>query len=429
MINVAKRWRDLSLRGQLWVAFTAFCLLTTGLFSLYAFAFAYSVEDEFFATMLEEQAQRQLQHFAKHGQWLDDKSGLQMYFEIAQMPADLGRVLAQEPRRSEVAGTQGRHYHVVRMALPDHSEAWLVAEVSNKLVFRRMRGTVLEILIFSTLSLLLAALTLAWFLARTTALPITRLSMTLAALNPQQLPENLPCDAGVSEVGMLTRGLSELVQRIRKFIAREQSFTRDVSHELRTPLTVIRCTAEQLLTKAALEPEVQSSLNLILQASAQLQQTVHTLLVIAREENADIPQTPCRLTPLLEQVVLEQAPLLADKTVELRLNIAHDLQILGREPVLRIMLANLLGNAFAHCDSPSAIEVFVRDERLCIRNTSQYPIAEESFEAFHKHGASTGFGLGLSIAQRLSERFGLALQCRRDGDWVEASFNVSASPR
>ena len=421
------RWRNLSLQTQLMSAFAAFCLLTTGLFSLYALAFAYTVEDQFFAAMLEEQAQRHQQYFARHGRWPQfENPNVRMYFQSADLPEEVRTLLALEPRRSEFAGAQGRHYHVQRMKLSDGAQAWLVAEVSQKLVFRRMRGTVLEILLFSILGALLTGLVLAWYLARTTALPISRLSAVLATLKPNQLPPKLPHDQSLSEVGVLTRGLNDLVQRVREFIEREQAFTRDVSHELRTPLTVISCTAEQLIALPELSESVQGQLQLILRGSAQLQQTVHTLLTIARDEKRSGSGARSRVLPVLEQVVLEQASLLGEKAVELDLRVDASQQAELSEAVLHIVLSNLLGNAFAHCDSPSTIEVLVRDQRLCIRNQSGVELDPQLFAEFHKQSGSTGFGLGLSIVQRLSDRFSLALQLERQQRWVEASFDLRA---
>ena len=405
-------------------AFAVFCLLTAALFSLYAFAFAYTVEDQFFATMLEEQAQRQQHYFAQHGQWPPTENpNVKMYFRAADLPEEVRKVLSVEPRRNELAGAQGRHYHLRRMALADGAEAWLVAEVSQKLVFRRMRGTVLEILLYSTLGVLVSALVLAWYLARNTALPISRLSAMLAGLQPAQLPMQLPHNHSLSEVGVLTRGVNGLIQRVREFVEREQSFTRDVSHELRTPLTVVRCAAEQLVAAPNLAPDALATLQLILRSTAQLQHTIETLLTIAREEHHALANpSPSRLLPVLERVVVEQSPLLAEKDVLLHIQIDHAQQAQLPEPLLHIVLSNLLGNAFAHCDSQSEITLFIQHQRLCIRNQSAVALAPDAFNAFSKHAGSSGFGLGLAIVQRLSDRFELDLRLTHSDRCIEASF-------
>lgn len=404
-------------------AFALFCVLSAGLFSLYAFVFAYTVEDHFFATMLEQQAQRHQQYFVRHGRWpITDQSDLQVYSNVADMPLEIRDVLELEPGRNEIAGQQGRHYHLLQMNQPLGAPAWLVAEVSSKLVFRRMRGTVWRILGYSTLGLLLSAMLMAWYLARVTVLPISRLSATLATLKPNQLPVQIPQDDSLSELGVLTRGVNELIQRVREFVQREQEFTRDVSHELRTPLTVISCAAQQLLAQSQSDCATGENVQLILRSSAQLQQTVHTLLLLAREENANAEHGTCRILPLLERVVVEQSSALGEKDVQLTIAVHYEHVASIHETVLHLVLSNLIGNAFSHCDSPSKIEIGAGERRIYIRNQTAFEFDAALIDAFQKRSSSPGFGLGLAIVQRLSDRFALDLQLVAQSGWFEASF-------
>ncbi len=407
--------------------FAIFTLLITSLFSLYALAFAYTVEDQFFEAMLASQAQEQLAYFARNGEWptISDPN-LKRYLSIAEMPEELASVLEREPKRKEIAGAQGRHYHLHSMALASGEKSWLVAEVSQQLVFRSMRSVVLEILLFSALGALMTALLLAWYLARNTALPISSLSAQLAQMQPEQLPAQLPQNTSLSEVGVLTRGLNRLILRVREFVEREQNFTRDVSHELRTPLSVIQCAAEQLIAQEELGSAAKIQLGLILQGSVQLQQTISTLLSIVREAHCShASAATCRVLPVLERVVIEQAPLLGDKAIELTLDIDERLHAQIAEPILHIVLSNLLGNAFAHSEPDSSVRVWTHNRRLVIGNLSHNGLSAQAAEAFHKHPASTGLGLGLSIVQRLSDRYDLALRLTQEHGFIQASFALA----
>jgi len=418
-------WRDFSLQRRLTLTLTGFCLLIAGLFSLYALAFAYTVEDQFFTAMLEDEAQRQRSAHQRLGAWQPTSNpDVRLYASSSQFPADLIDSFRAQPQRREFAGTQGRHYHLLQMLDPGQKSAWLVAEVSQKLVFRQMRGTVFDILLYSTLALLLLALLLAWWLAHSAALPVTALARTIAALKPDQLPAQLPANDSRAEVGVLTRGLNDLIERLRQFVEREQTFTRDVSHELRTPLSVIRCAAEQVAALPALAPAAKPHLELILSATTQLQQTITTLLTIARETHCrELRDAPCRLLPLLERVVIEQSPLLAGKNVALDLRIDSIAQSPLPEAILHILLSNLIGNAFAHCNPDSRVEIYLAQDRLHVVNQSGHEIDNAAAaSAFAKHPDSTGFGLGLSITQRLCDRFGLNLRFDLAGPSARASF-------
>jgi len=428
------RWRDFSLRKRLLWAFASVCLLSTSLFSLYALAFAYSVEDQFFEAMLEEEGQRQLAAFSQTRTWLSSSdSALRIYLEPSDLPEDLRVAFAAEPSRREFSGAQGRHYHLKKLITPERSSVWLVAEVSKKLVFRRMRGTVFEILLYSTLGLLMLALALAWWQAHITATPLSRLAARVARIQPTELPERLSDDASLNEVGILTRSINGLIERMRAFIEREKSFTRDASHELRTPLTVISSAAEQIAAAQHLYPADQQQLALILSATKQLQHTINSLLTLAREQHlASVLTNPYRLLPLLEQIVLAQIMPFepySEKAIKLDCTVGHQVCTTIPEAVLHILLSNLLGNAFAHGLSNTTVYIAAQNQRLYIRNDqAQGQQPEAPIEAFSKHPNSAGFGLGLSIVQRLSDRFGLDLQFKQTPNIAELSFALLPKP-
>ncbi len=389
------RWTNLKLRNKLMLVFASYCLLITALFSLYALAFAYSVEDEFFEAMLAQEAQRQQLAFTRTGEWTATQDlGMHVAKSSAELPLEIQSEFQARPNRREFGGLAGRHFHILPLSEAQNS-AWLVAEVSSKLVFRRMRGKVFDILFGSTLAILAMALLLAWWLANSTAKPLTQLANLLARMQPDQLPSTLPNTLRKDEVGVLTAGLNDLVQRIQAFIVREQEFTKDASHELRTPLSVIRCTAEQLIALANLPAPAMAQLKLIQTSSMQLQQTVMSLLSLARE-SSELVAEPVLVLPVLEHIILEQSAWLDKKAMQLKIDIEPMFRLLLPESVLHIVLANLIGNAFQHGEAKSVVNIYTKAGRLWILN--QHAVALEP---------SIGFGLGLSIVRRLAKRFAI----------------------
>ena len=74
-------------------------------------------------------------------------------------------------------------------------------------------------------------------------------------------------------------------------IERERQFSRDVAHELRTPLAEIRTSAESALS--ADDPILaQHSLRAAVDATARMQRSVDTLLLLARLESGQHTQAP-----------------------------------------------------------------------------------------------------------------------------------------
>lgn len=413
------------LRNRLMLAFAVFALAVAGLFGLYVAVFVYSVEDRFFDAMLEQEAQQQLDQRATRGTWSPPRNAfMTIHDSPATFPSDLKAAFDAEPWRREMAGAQGRHYHL-RAVTPDGAgtPGWLVAEVSQQLVVRPMRSQILALLAWSGLAVVMIALLAGAWLARRTTRPLSKLASLVDGMAPDRLPVGFAGDFPDDEVGVLARGLDNLSGRVRAFIAREHAFTRDASHELRTPLAVIRSATEQLASEPGLSEAGRRQLAHVQHSARQLEQTVITLLTLAREEYVERDAMPLAVLPVLEQVVVEQAALLDGKPVEVRVDVPADVRLPVPGPVLHMLLANLVGNAFAHTRS-GEVRIEVASGRLRIRNTALAGDPEAIMRPFTKGEGSAGFGLGLAIVQRLCDRFAIDLRIEGTEHATVASFSV-----
>ncbi len=420
------------LRNRLMLSFAGFTLMVAALFGLYAVAFVYSVEDRFFNSMLKQEAATQLDHHARRGRWTAPRSGfMAVYPNPASLPDDLRAQHRGEPWRSEFAGSHGRHYHVLALDPPaPATRAWLVAEVSRQLVVRPIRDDLLGLLAWSALGVIALALLLGYGLARRTAAPLADLAARVGAMRPGQLPETFAESYPNDEVGILARGLQALIGRMRDFIAREQEFTRDASHELRTPLAVIRSATERLATEPALSAESRRQLDHVRESTRQLEQTVATLLALAREDRPDVVGTgPTTLLPVIERVVVDLAPLLEGKPVTVELAVPCDAVIALPAGVLHILMSNLIGNAFAH-SLHGTVAIDVQAGWLRISNSGS-PIADavraDPCQAFGKGPDSAGMGLGLAIVRRLCDRYGVDLRLEATPVGTMASISLASN--
>jgi signal transduction histidine kinase len=413
-----------TLRHRMMRAFALFSLVVTVLFSGFALIFTYAVEDRFFNDLLDEEAAIQLEYQGRSGQWTQPRrSSMQVHADASTFPADLAARYRAAPSNNEYAGEDGRHYHLRRLHGVDTPPAFLVAEVSQQLVVRAMRYEILLWLAGIALMVLVGALLVGYALAARTARPLTALADKVQAMQPQRPPRDFPVNPSILEIDVLARGLESLASRVHAFIQREREFTRDASHELRTPLAVIQSACDRLAQDARLSAQARQQVDFMRQSVWQLEQTVGALLVLAREENSALAAESVPVLPMLEQVIVEQAERLRGKTVDVQLDVEPDAQMHLPRTLLHILLANLVGNAFAHTQS-GYVRIRFADGRLHVDNSGSRnaSLANDPHRPLGKGPASAGHGFGLAIATRLSERHAIDLRIDSDAHTTRASF-------
>ncbi|MFL6073635.1 MAG: ATP-binding protein [Mycobacteriales bacterium] len=261
--------------------------------------------------------------------------------------------------------------------------------------------------------------------------PLTRMERTATQIADGDLSLRVPDADPYTEAGrlgsamnvMLTRVQSEMAarvaseQRLRQFLA-------DASHELRTPLTSIRGFAElSRRNGAAVDPAVTEAIRLIEDEAARMGLLVDDLLLLARlNEERPIARHPVDLLAVAADTVRDAHARSPDRRVRLaalddRL-VFEPVTVLGDEPRLRQVAANLVVNALVH--TPPDAEVVVRvgaegaEAVLEVADTGPGvppEHAERIFERFHRVGPEHsrkdgGTGLGLPIVAAITAAHG-----------------------
>jgi signal transduction histidine kinase len=252
---------------------------------------------------------------------------------------------------------------------------------------------------------------------RLLARPVEALYQWAKQLNLDALDQPIPTFK-FRELNSLAEIVHSSVTSVGASLQKEREFLRYASHELRTPISIL-CSNSAFLDKVSPTPsrKEREIRNRIKRASLTMKGITEVLLWLGREEDYPVPYEEVDLSGFLSQIVVEQQFLVEGKEIDLAMKLESYTQFLPKE-ALRMLLTNLIRNAFQHTDSGS-INVTQQENKVVIEN----PIDAGSFP---NAGANEiGFGLGLKLSRKLADRFDWELRSfQRQGlNVVEMRFN------
>jgi signal transduction histidine kinase len=403
--------------------FCLFTLLISAVYGMFCFSLMYTIEDEFIEREVRLEAQYLQQAYEQNKTWPAPRvSYMQLYFSKNTLPEDIKKRYIAEPKRKEFAGDNGRHYHL--LALPKTENTYLVAEVSEMLIVRPISESVLIAMLISGLILVLLAFIMAWSLGRKTARPLKQLADLVNGVAPENIPDKFSEQFPNNEIGILAQTLEAAMTRINKSLLREKCFTRDVSHELRTPVAIIKNAVEVYRNQHSSD-ENNPVIDRISQASTHMEQTVTTLLTLAREEHTEADKKHIKILPLIEQSIIDQNHLINNKQIHVEVSDNCDAEVYAQSGMLTVLLDNLIGNAFQYTQE-GKVTIDIQNNTLIIADTGpgiDPSISDRITEPAIKGLQSTGYGFGLSIVKRLCEHQNWSLVlCSEQGTKISITF-------
>lgn len=256
---------------------------------------------------------------------------------------------------------------------------------------------------------LLSAVLGFWLAGRVIA-PVGELASHVAGFRPEDPPTPFVEDLPHDEVGLLAHKFNAYRQRLSAFIEREQAFTADVSHELRTPLTVIEGATEVLLDDPDLDDARRSRIERIARAAHEMSELVTALLLLAREEKGDVSEPGCAVDEVLQQVLEGHQHLLRHKSVEVKLDIQARTVLSVECTLLRVVLANLIRNAFYYTEQ-GHVSICLDKKGISIKDTG-IGIPKKDIQRIFDHyytGSTGSEGIGLSLVKRICRCYGWSI--------------------
>ena len=210
--------------------------------------------------------------------------------------------------------------------------------------------------------------------------------------------------------------LQQSVEQNEALINSRKKAVHTITHELRTPLTaIIGYTA--LMEKGNDADKKEQYVRNIRQSSDRMREMLNTLLSFFRLDNGkEQPNfSPCRISAITHILETEFTPIAMNKGLSLTVkNVCDAVVLTDKERIIQIG-NNLLSNAIKFTDSGGVsltadydngiLKIIVEDTGTGMTNEEQQRVFG-AFERLSNAAAKDGFGLGLSIVQRIVTMLG-----------------------
>lgn len=226
------------------------------------------------------------------------------------------------------------------------------------------------------------------------------------------------------ETADLIEQLKQSVEQNEALIASRKKAVHTITHELRTPLTAITGYAG-LMLKDCNTDKTGMYIQNIQQSSERMREMLNTLLSFFRLDNGkEQPNfSTCRISSIAHTLESEFMPIAINKGLALTVTNHTDAVVLtDKERILQIG-NNLLSNAIKFTENGGVSLTMGYDNgmlKLIVKDTGTGMTEEEqqrvfgAFERLSNAAAKDGFGLGLSIVQRIVTMLGGIIRLESD---------------
>ncbi|MCL1066334.1 ATP-binding protein [Shewanella olleyana] len=271
------------------------------------------------------------------------------------------------------------------------------------------------------------------FAIKRALIPIQNLSEQVANVEAGSLHNRLIETDIPVEITPLVARLNQLLARLEQSFSRERQFNNDLAHELRTPLAAMRTTSEVALKW----PEQSSTedFHYIAESAAQLQQTIDSLLSLARIGNsgAQTLSEDVNIADLVAECLSLYTSQMQERNLATNQLVKHDFIIKSDPRLLRVIISNLISNAAEYAPTNSKISIDSESRDAVIRvvndapNLSRDDLSTMFDRLWRKDEARTDskhVGLGLSIAYTAAQALSLELSAELHGEQLHMSLKL-----
>jgi signal transduction histidine kinase len=227
--------------------------------------------------------------------------------------------------------------------------------------------------------------------------------------NENYAPLSVDGELSLELVQMLT-GINTYRSRIQDTFMREKAFTRYVSHELRTPMTVIRGAISVL--RLLHDEKAEKQYSRIDIAIIEMEQLIHTFLLLARDENLSGLSTTVS-DQYINNLLIDIEPTIQANQIEFHQQLQCEFNLSAQPLLFSAVVKNLLKNA-VNCSVGGNVDLFISPQRI--------DVIDNGVGLDAKPRGYEGFGIGLNIVRDICEKYQWQFSIKNNsGDGCTAS--------
>lgn len=221
----------------------------------------------------------------------------------------------------------------------------------------------------------------------------------------------------MNHIDQLNKELNVKTAALAAANAELETFNYSVSHDMRGPLTRISGYCQMLLDEEEnLDSTKKSYIHRIYDAGAWLNDMIDSMLFLSQLKNMEFVPTVVNISHVAEMVIGELVLTEPDRVVQTL--IVQDVIVSGDSGLIKILMTNLLNNAWKYSSRQSRAEIefgviqkesgpvyFVRDNGAGF-NMADADKLFKPFKRLHDPAQFSGTGVGLATVQRIVIRHG-----------------------
>ena len=191
------------------------------------------------------------------------------------------------------------------------------------------------------------------------------------------------------------------------------NFIKDSTHELNTPLTAILMSIQNdnLSTKQIQRIRISAK------RISDIYKDLRYLFLENNKEKKDSIDLDLDLSLLIKEQVESLSPQIKQKKINIILDLQSTLYKIKQEDFERLFL-NLLNNAIKYNKIDGKISIFLKNNTLSIEDSGIGINKDKIKDIFKRYYRATseqgGFGIGLSIVERICEEYNINIQVKSE---------------